>query len=331
MNRQQSMSVHLVWLLVHVCALFNSMQAATDTQVGNMTKGITSIANQFDGILLDAYGVFWGGNECGLFPGAQDAMEKLVRMGKVVGIISNSTQLAKKEIEKYAKHGVVQGVHFHFLLTSGEEARGCLMQKQLPFDTPRNTFWVFGSQHPKFSSHTLLFQDTIYQEVAHIEEADFIFIAIPHIHGEDQTSVAPFYEEIRKIRIHNLPMLCANPDTYAHEGRPARAVVRQGSIAATYEELGGTVFYIGKPHRRMYESAMLQLQKYGVTEASRVLMVGDNPETDIRGANRYKIPSALIFQTGVMADLIRKEGFAHACETLSDIPEYYVERFVDDL
>ena len=53
---------------------------------------ILHISEKFKGILLDAYGVFWGGNECGLLPGALNAMEKLVGEGKIVGILSNTTQ-----------------------------------------------------------------------------------------------------------------------------------------------------------------------------------------------------------------------------------------------
>lgn len=54
--------------------------------------GITHLAKLFDGILLDAYGVFWGGNACGLLPGSKEAMEALVSQGKIVGILSNSTR-----------------------------------------------------------------------------------------------------------------------------------------------------------------------------------------------------------------------------------------------
>ena len=41
----------------------------------------------FKGVLLDAYGVFWGGNDIGVLPGAKEVMEKLVSDGKIVGIL----------------------------------------------------------------------------------------------------------------------------------------------------------------------------------------------------------------------------------------------------
>ena len=36
----------------------------------------------FKGILLDAYGVFWGGNDIGPFPEAIETMKTLVTQGK---------------------------------------------------------------------------------------------------------------------------------------------------------------------------------------------------------------------------------------------------------
>ena len=37
---------------------------------------LAHISPDFNGILLDAYGVFWGGNDHGMLPGSTEAMEK---------------------------------------------------------------------------------------------------------------------------------------------------------------------------------------------------------------------------------------------------------------
>src|SRR4051812_556692 len=105
--------------------------------------GITHIASPFQGILLDAYGVFWAGNELGPFPGAIEAMEKLVSEGKIVGVLSNATQRVSKEIHKIRQHGLILGKHFHFYMTSGEVARSIFLNEQLSFKTPRNTYFLF--------------------------------------------------------------------------------------------------------------------------------------------------------------------------------------------
>lgn len=289
---------------------------------------VLHISDQFKGILLDAYGVFWGGNEFGLLPKSKDTMEKLVTAGKIVGILSNTTQLASKEINKLHLHGLIQGKHFHFLITSGEVARLIFLNQTLPFETPRKTFWLFGGIHPRFSSHEAIFKDTTYSETTDIDQADFIYISIPHINGEDQVDPEVFRQALEKIKSKNLPMICPNPDQFAHEGNPPRAVVRQGSIAKLYEELGGQVFYIGKPHDNVYSAAIKQFHKHQLFNPKDVLMVGDTPETDIKGANLSGMSSALTLQTGMMAERISKKGFDQAVKELAkdSTPNYFIER-----
>lgn len=289
---------------------------------------LISISDKFNGILLDAYGVFWGGNDYGLLPGSKEMMEQLILNEKIVGILSNSTQLASKEINKLHLHGLVQGKHFHFLITSGEVARYIFLNEKLPFETPRKNFWVFGGIHPKFSSHKDIFKGTSYSETSDIDQADFIYLSIPHIHGEDQTDPELFRPEIAKVKTKNLPMVCPNPDRFAHEGKPPKAVVRQGSIAKIYEEMEGRVFYIGKPHHKAYSIALDQFRRYQILNSKEIIMVGDTPETDIRGARLFRMSSALVMQTGVMADRISDKGLDAALKELAaeDTPQYFIER-----
>lgn len=290
--------------------------------------GLESISDRFTGILLDAYGVFWGGNDVGLLPGSKEAMENLVSKGKIVGILSNSTQLASKEINKLDRNGLIQGQHYHFLVTSGEVARQYFQNEKLPFTTLSNKFCLFGGVHPKFSSHEAIFQGSQYAETQNIDEADFIYISIPHINGEDQVDPQLFRNDIEKIRIKNLPMICPNPDQFAHEGKPPKAVVRQGSIAKLYEDIGGQVFYVGKPDKKAYKAAMIHFNKYNITDPKDILMVGDTPETDIRGAHRFGMCSALITETGIMAERISHHGLEKTLKALpsEDTPNYFIGR-----
>jgi ribonucleotide monophosphatase NagD (HAD superfamily) len=249
---------------------------------------LAKIVGSFSGILLDAYGVFWAGNQSGLLPGSKEAMAHLVAQGKIVGILSNSTQLAAKEVDK---------------------------------------FWRWGEIHPKFSSHQPIFEGTFYTETSDLAEADFIYISIPHIKGDDQTDPLLFETEARRLIKTGLPMICPNPDMYAHEGSPPKLVVRQGSLAALYEKLGGKVYYIGKPSAEAYKAAMDRFAPHKISRASQILMVGDTPETDIRGARRFGMASALVTQTGIMADRIVQHGPAIAQDLPpSDTPDFFINR-----
>ena len=50
-----------------------------------------------------------------------------------------------------------------------------------------------------------------------------------------------------------------------------------GSIAKTFETLGGKVIYYGKPYKEIYKMCFDTREK--------VLAIGDNLRTDIKGAN----------------------------------------------
>ena len=287
---------------------------------------VSCVSSKFDGVLLDAYGVFWGNNEFGALPGAKEAMEKLVSKGKVVGILSNSTQLSSKEISKLEKHGLIRGKHFHFLLTSGEIARNIILRDGFSFATPNKKFLLFLGGHPIFSSHKAIFEGTAYEEASNIDEADFIYVSVPHINGIDQTDPEVFVSGVEKVKEKKLPMVCVNPDLFACEGKSLRLVVRQGSIAKIYEEMGGKVIYMGKPHRLAYDFALDEFKKYGIKTPSKALMVGDTPETDIRGAKNCGMASALITETGITAGRIAKSGKQIVKKLpLSDFPDYFIK------
>ena len=282
-------------------------------------ESILDIASPYEGILLDAYGVFWGGNAIGVFPGAKETMQELVSRGKIVGILSNATQLPSAEMEKIGKQGLLLGSHFHFYVTSGEVAKAVFLRGQLPFPTPKKKYFLFSKIHPKYSSPYVLFEKSLFEETKNIEEADFIYLPTPHLQGEDQTDPELFRELVKDILPYKIPMVCANPDRFAHEGSPARAVVRQGSIAAFYEEFGGEVFYIGKPSVLSFSAAMREFHKHGITDPAKILMVGDTPETDIKGALNFGMDSALIIETGIMKD---RSIDLHSSET----PTYFIKR-----
>jgi len=231
-------------------------------------------------------------------------------------------------MDKIKKHDLVQGEHFHFYVTSGEIAKRIFEEGRLPFQTPNKTFCLSGEPHPKFSSHMPLFEGSDFSESATCDKADFIYLTIPHVGGEDQTEAHHFHEQVQRLKETNLPVVCTNPDRFAHEGNPPKAVVRQGTLAAMYEELGGTVHYIGKPSITAYAHAMEYFIPHNILDPSDIIMVGDTPETDIRGARRFGMKSALIIQTGIMADRIENENFDVAASQLpaSDKPDYFIKR-----
>ena len=289
---------------------------------------LLDMSHSFAGILLDAYGVFWAGNAAGALPGAPEAMKSLVASGKIVGILSNATRLAQVEIEKLSRHGIHVGEHFHFLITSGEIARETALFNTLPFTTSSNKYFVLGGPYPDLGIHAEIFAGSPFSETTDLSEAGFIYASTPQIQGEDQTDPNIFEPHVQSCLSSKLPMLCANPDLFAHEGYPPKAVVRQGSLAKRYEELGGQVHYIGKPYSPAFAKAMEQFRKYNIHNPSDILMIGDTPETDVRGAKLFGMSSALITKTGIMADRLDNLHPSGSVSSLlcDDHPHFFLER-----
>ena len=80
-------------------------------------------------------------------------------------------------------------------------------------------------------------------------------------------------------------MVCTNPDLIVDRGNEREFCA--GSIAKIFEELGGRVDYFGKPYPLVYTQASTIKNK-------KILCIGDNLNTDIKGANIQNFNSLLI-------------------------------------
>jgi HAD superfamily hydrolase (TIGR01459 family) len=79
------------------------------------------------------------------------------------------------------------------------------------------------------------------------------------------------------------PAICTNPDKIMLTAAGPR--FGAGRIAELYEELGGTVTWIGKPFPEIYRAALAEL---GDPDPSRVIGVGDSIETRHRRGSRCR-------------------------------------------
>ena len=93
-------------------------------------------------------------------------------------------------------------------------------------------------------------------------------------------------------------MICTNPDLIVDRGNKRELCA--GSVALVFEKMGGEVIYFGKPFSEVYDQSINNKKK-------RVLSIGDNLNTDIKGANLLNYDSLLI-SNGIHKDEIKKEG-----------------------
>jgi glycerol 3-phosphatase-2 len=255
----------------------------------------------YDAFILDAFGVFWSGAY--VLEPAKSFMHQVVKAGKPLVILSNATQMAAEEKAKYEAFGLIQGIHYHLLLTSGEISRQLALMEQKPFEKGWTTYYAAWPQHPKFGSpYKDIFKETRYEQVEHPSKAHFIYLNTPYFEGSDQTDPDFFERELDQLAHYRLPIICPNPDEFAQQGHPAQFVVRQGILAQRLEKRGMEVRYIGKPEKLAFDKACESIHRLQ-TGISSIVMIGDNPKTDIQGAKEAGLSSALLVETGVLAHL----------------------------
>jgi HAD superfamily hydrolase (TIGR01459 family) len=124
----------------------------------------------------------------------------------------------------------------------------------------------------------------------------------------DHTETAEMYRErLQAPAARGVPMVCANPDLVVHVGHDLLPCA--GALGIVYEDLGGKVFWTGKPHAIAYGTA-LQLAtelRGGETLKSRILAVGDAVRTDLAAAAGAGV-DAFFVASGIHRDAILDNG-----------------------
>ena len=126
-----------------------------------------------------------------------------------------------------------------------------------------------------------LFKNIEKNNVLNIEDADY-FLCTGLF--EDQENDLNYYKKL--LSNHTLKkMICTNPDLIVDRGEKREYCA--GSVAKSFEEIKGKVIYFGKPHPPVYNLSTNIINK-------KVLCIGDNLNTDIKGANIQNFDSLLI-------------------------------------
>ena len=107
-------------------------------------------------------------------------------------------------------------------------------------------------------------------------------------------------------------MICTNPDLIVDRGKVRELCA--GSVAMVFEKMGGEVIYFGKPYPEVYNQSIDNIDK-------KILSIGDNLNTDIRGANLLNYDSLLI-SNGVHANEIKGKGIKEVSKEYESVVNY---------
>ena len=126
-------------------------------------------------------------------------------------------------------------------------------------------------------------------------------------HDKDLT----YYKNFLEKHV-NKKMICTNPDLIVDRGDIREFCA--GSVAMVFEKMGGEVVYFGKPHSEVYNQSIDNNNK-------KILAIGDNLNTDIRGANLLNYDSLLI-SNGIHRDEIKNKGIQSVAKEYEAIVNY---------
>ncbi len=135
-------------------------------------------------------------------------------------------------------------------------------------------------------------------------------------HDREETA-EDYRDRLAQAAARGLPLICANPDLVVDVG--GTLLPCAGAIARVYEDLGGDVFWAGKPHTIAYEAALQKSERLRgePLDKSRILAIGDAVRTDIAGAAAFGIDALFVGQ-GIHRGQVMPDGRLRA-SALADL------------
>ena len=244
-------------------------------------NGLRSVVENYDIFYIDLWGVVHNGIT--LHKNAIEALEEITKANKNYVLLTNSPRPSKTVKSSLEKMGMRSEIR-EKVYSSGEAALGYLKKNLLD-----DKFYHLGP--PKDYD---LFLDFKKNKTENIKESSYLLCTGLF---EEQSEDLNYYKELFKDHISK-KMICTNPDLIVDRGDKRELCA--GSVALIFEKMGGEVIYFGKPFPGVYNQSIDNKEK-------KVLSIGDNLNTDIKGANLLNYDS-LIISSGVHKDEIKKEG-----------------------
>ena len=258
-------------------------------------EGLSSIVNNYQLFYVDLWGVVHNG--ISLHEEAINALQEITKKGKEYVLLTNAprpNRIVKSFLEKL---GMDKEIREH-VFTSGEAAL-IYLKKNLS----DKTFFHIGP--PRDFD---LFVDFKKMKIDNIEKSEYILCTgLFEDHDED----LKYYKDLFEKNISK-KLICTNPDLIVDRGSVREFCA--GSIAMIFKKMGGEVIYFGKPYAEVYNQSADNKNK-------KILSIGDNLNTDIKGANLLNFDSLLI-SNGIHKNEIKEKGIDKITKSYEAICNY---------
>ena len=244
-------------------------------------EGLRSIVDNYDLFYIDIWGVVHNG--VNIFKDSIKVLNEILKLKKELVLLTNAPR-PNENVKKFCeKLGMDKKLSNH-IFTSGEAAI-----KYLKKNSYKDKFFHIGP--PRDFD---LFIDLKKQKTENIKDCTF-FLCTGLF--EDYNDNLNYYKDLLKNFISK-KMICTNPDLIVDRGNIRELCA--GSVAMLFEKIGGNVIYFGKPFPEVYKQSV-------ETSKKRILCIGDNLNTDIKGANLQNYHSLLI-TNGIHKQEIANDG-----------------------
>ena len=244
-------------------------------------NGLQSIADRYDLFYIDLWGVIHNG--INLHKQAITVLEELLKKNKTFVLLTNAPR-PNKTVRNFLEKMGMDKVLRNQVFTSGEAALNYLKKSFLS-----KKFYHIGP--PRDFDLFNLFEKNKCEDINDSE-----YLLCTGLFDDYDTDLT-YYKNVLDKHIKK-KMICTNPDLIVDRGETRELCA--GSVAMVFEKMGGQVVYFGKPYSEVYNQSIDNKNK-------KILAIGDNLNTDIRGANLLNYDSLLI-TNGIHKDEIKDKG-----------------------
>ena len=247
-------------------------------------EGLGYIQQNYTTFFIDLWGVVHNGLQ--LNSGAINVLDNLDKINKRFVLMSNAPRPADS-VKKFLSRLKLNPKYFKNIFTSGDASL-----KSLQENIHGKTFFHLGPERDQD-----LFRQLKEKKKSNLEQCDFI-LCTGLFDKKDgfNTKTLRYYKDYLKSA-NKLTMVCTNPDLVVDRGKKKEYCA--GAVAKVFEDLGGKVIYYGKPYPGIYN--------FCIKKNEKILVIGDNLNTDIMGANKMKLDS-LFITGGVHKDEFKSEN-----------------------
>jgi len=258
-------------------------------------EGLSSIADNYQLFYVDLWGVVHNG--VSLHKEAIKVLKEITKKNKDYILLTNAPRPNHAVKIFLEKLGMEKEIRNH-VFTSGEAALSYLKKNLL-----NRIFFHIGP--PRDFD---LFKDFKKNKSDSIESCDYMLCTGLF---DDHDKDLEYYKDLLEKSLKK-KMICTNPDLIVDRG--GKRELCAGSVAMVFEKMGGEVIYFGKPYPEVYNQSINNKNK-------KILSIGDNLNTDIKGANLLNFDS-LIISNGIHKNEIEEKGIQKISKSYEAICNY---------